>query len=112
MQFTSFTLEEAEEIREDFEDLGDTEFKIGSSPLMFIDAVLISPFGEADKNSFAERYYATKDCNGLLSSYSGNVYDVMLITCEANDEANYSFICIREFAELRGIKYEFPVKEE
>ena len=110
MELSPFTLEEAEEIREDFEDLGDTEFKIGGSPLMLVDAVLISPFDEAGKNAFAERYYSTKDCDGALNSYPGNTYDVMLITCEADDEANYSYICIREFAELRGIKYDFPVK--
>ncbi len=110
MKFTPFTLEEAEEIREDFEDLGDTEFKIGSSPLMLIDAVLISPFNEVDKTGFAERYYATKNCDNLLNSYSGNEFDVLLITCEADDETNYSFIGIREFAELRGIKYDFPEK--
>jgi hypothetical protein len=111
MAFTPFTLEEAEEIREDFEDLADTEFKIGNSPLMLVDAVLISPFADADKNDFAERYYATKNSDNLHSLYPDSIYDVMLITSEADNNTNFSFIGIREFAELRGIKYEFPVRE-
>ncbi len=110
MELTPFTLEEAEEIREDFEDLVDTEFKIGTSPVMLVDAVVISPFDATEKNGFAERYYTTRDSDEALSQYSDGEYDVMLITSEADAETNYSYIGIREFAEIRGIKYEFPVK--
>ena len=110
MELTPFTLEEAEEIREDFEDLVDTEFKIGSSPEMLVDAVIISPFDTADKDNFAERYYIARDSDNALSQYAGSDYDVMLITSEADSQTNYSYIGIREFAEIRGIKYEFPVK--
>ena len=111
MELTPFTLEEAEEIREDFEDLVDTEFKIGTSPLMFVENVRVAPLDDADKNSFVESYYQSKDSDAAMGAYSGPGYDVVLITCEADDETNFSFIDIRTFADLRGIKYDFPVHD-
>ena len=112
MELTPFTLEEADEVCEDFEDLIDTDFKIGSSPVMYVMAVLTSPFSDAAKADFAEQYYNTKSCDAAMGGYAGSDYDVILITCEAENESSYSVIGIREFAELRGIKYEFPVKEQ
>ena len=109
MELMPFTIEDAAEICEDFEDLIDTEFKIGSSPVLFIDNVCIAPFEEADKNSFVESYYQTKNIEYALSAYTGSEYDVILITCEADNETNYSYIDIRKFASLRGIQYSFPV---
>jgi len=109
MELTPFSLEDAAEVCEDFEDLIDTEFKVGSSPVLFIDNVCIAPFAEADKNSFVESYYQTKNTEYARSLYTGNDYDVILITCEAEDETNYSYIDIRKFADLREIKYSFPV---
>ena len=111
MNLTPFTLEEAEEICEDFEDLVDTEFKIGASPVMLVENVVAAPFASADKDSFAERYFASRDRHDALSFYAGADYDVLVITYEADDDTNFSHIGIRDFAELRGIKYEFPVKD-
>ncbi len=111
MAFTPFTLEEAAEIAEDFEDLNDTDFKIGTSPVMLVLAVVVSPFAEDDKAGFAARYFESRNCDNAMSSYTGDDYDVILLTGETDNDPDYSIIGIREFAELRGIKYEFPVRE-
>ena len=107
MVLTPFTIEEAEEIREDFEDLIDTEFKAGSSPLLLIDDVIISPLNDTDKNKLATQYFDTKD-KTFATFYTGDEYDVVLMTSLADDETERSFIDIRSFATLRGIKYSFP----
>jgi len=111
-KYTPFTFEEAEEIREDFEDLIDTDFKIGTSPEMFVENVVIAPFAAADRESFVEQYLVTRNSSGALAVFTGTDYDVILVTCEANDDSDCSHIGIREFAELRGIKYDFPVREQ
>ena len=108
MELTPFTIEEAGEISEDFEDLTDTEFKIGSSPVMLVANVSIAPFNEADKNRFVENYHGSKDSKEALSFYCGDDYDVVLITCDPDNEDDLSYIDIRTFADLRGIKYSFP----
>ena len=110
MEYTPFTFDEAEEIREDFEDLVDTDFKIGTSPEMFVENVVIAPFPPADRESFVAQYFATRNSSEALAQYGGADYDVVLVTCETDIDTSYSHIGIREFAELRGIKYEFPVR--
>ena len=108
MELTPFTLEEAEEIREDFEDLVDTDFKIGNSPEMLVENVVIAPFAPEDKETFLAHYSAIRDTASSLESYTGAEFDVILITSEADGQEDYSHIDIRTFAELRGIKYSFP----
>ena len=109
MELTPFTIEEAVEICEDFEDLIDTEFKIGSSPMLLVAQVAITPFHETDKNRFAESYYQTKNSENALSFYKGSNYDVLLMIYQVDDETNYSYIDIRTFVNLKGIKYSFPL---
>ena len=108
MSLTPFTLDEAEEIREDFEDLIDTDFRIGSSPEMFVENVLVAPLAEADKEHFIDHYYSMRDAAQALAQYAGSDYDVILLTREVGNEANISHINIRDFAVARGIKYDFP----
>ena len=108
MELTPFTLEDAAEICEDFEDLIYTEFKLGSSPMLLVAHVSIAPFSEEGKNSFVESYYQSHNSEDALSPYTGTEYDVVLITCEADNESNYTYIDIRTFATLKGIKYAFP----
>ena len=108
MEFIPFTLEEAEEICEDFEDLIDTEFKVGTSPLLLVEDVVIAPFSEAEKNSFVESYSDTRNAEEALGLYTGGDYDVVLITSADEADSTFSYIDIRTFANLRGIKYSFP----
>jgi len=106
-----FTLEEAEEIAEDFEDLVDTEFTITASGIAteyIIDALMICPFPEAGRQQFIDEYYSTKDGRAALAQYEGDEYDVILFVSEAADMARFSYLSIRAFAMEQGIKYSFP----
>jgi len=106
-----FTFEEAEEIAEDFEDLVDTEFTVvvdGTSTAYLVDAVVVSPFAEADKQRFADAWYQHKNAGEALAGFSGSDLDVLLFVSGADDETNVSYLGIRQFALERGIKYDFP----
>jgi len=48
-----FTLEEATDIAEDFEDLIDTDFAMGNSLVYEVNNVLVCPYEEEDKKKFA-----------------------------------------------------------
>ena len=108
MNFTPFTLEEAKEIWDDFEDLKDTEFKLGSPTVFLVDDVVISPFNEENKLEFINNYAQTKNSEASLSSYSGDEYDVLLVAYDVDDETNLTYIGIRTFAAEKSIKYSFP----
>jgi len=108
MEFIPFTLEEALEICEDFEDLKDTEFKVGTSPLLLVEDVVVAPFGGAEKDSFVAVYSDSRNAENALGLYTGSDYDVLLITSADETDAGFSYIDIRTFANLRGIKYSFP----
>lgn len=108
MELTPFTLEQAEEIAEDFEDLLDTDFTISKAMVYLIDNVLVCPFDEENKKLFAANYHQTKDSKSSLSFYNGNEYDVIVFAYDT-DDTGYTCIDIRTFAEHRGIgTYSFP----
>ena len=109
MEFTSFTLEEAKEICEDFEDLKDTEFTIGLNTTYLVDDIVVSPFYEQDKQPFIEGYLASKDSGKALSAYSGNEYDILLFVADVDNNSDHMHIDIRTFAGRQGIGYNFPV---
>ncbi len=109
MEFRPFTLEDAVEVQDDFEDLKDTEFKTGTSIVYTVHDVIISPFNEDDKLKFIDRYSQTKDCRESLNGYSGSEYDVLLVVYDVEDETKYTYTSIRTFAATKGIKYNFPV---
>ena len=108
MTRTPFTHEDAEEMREDFEDLIDTDVKIGSYGILPIDDVLVCPFGEADKKAFADQYHATKDAKTALAAYTGSEYDVVLYAPNPDDASSYTLVDIRTFIEETGVSYNFP----
>lgn len=107
MEYSPFTLEEANEIAEDFEDLIDTEFSLNND-VFLIDSVTVCPFNEDDKEIFTEAFHQTKDYPQSIAFYSGNEFDVIILASHAADEANYTWISIRNFAAEKGIKYNFP----
>ncbi len=109
MIHTPFTLEEAIDIQEDFEDLVDTDFKPdASSPVFEITNVLVCPFNDHDKKLFADRYNLAKEDEDPLSAYTGTEYDVIVFALNLVDESNYIYIDIRSFAERMGINYTYP----
>jgi len=109
LESTPFTLEEAIEICEDFEDLKDTEFTMATNVIYLVDEVVVCPFNEADKQLFIESFLTTKDSERSLNPYTGKEYDVMLFAYDADDYADRVYIDIRTFADKRGIGYSFPV---
>ena len=109
MNFTPFTLEEAREIWDDFEDLKDTEFKLDSPTVFLVHDVVVTPFDEEDRQKFVHAYSRTKDSEASLTGYTGTEYDVMIVAYDVDDETNLSYIDIRTFAAYKGIKYSFPV---
>ena len=103
-----FTLDEANEIAEDFEDLIDTDFKGTEGLVYLIDNVVVGPFDEADQVVFANNYYRSKDKNEAINFYKGEDYDVIIFAHDAENETIYACFDIRSFAGQRGIKYSFP----
>jgi len=103
-----FTLEDATEIAEDFEDLVDTDFSMGNSLVYEVNNVLVCPYEEADKKKFAALYHETKDAQIASKSYTGNEYDVIVFSYNIDDTNSYIYTDIRTFTEQRGINYSFP----
>ena len=108
MDTTPFTLDEANEIAEDFEDLIDTSFKTKDGLSYTIENVLVCPFNETEKEQFARIYLDTKNKTESLSFYKGEEFDVAVFTYSGAAAATgYTWFSIRSFAEQRGIKYKF-----
>src|SRR6476661_7618767 len=82
----AFTHEEAEEIREDFEDLMDTEF-LYNGDMVLVDDIAITP---------------------VMDQADGNGYDVNIIASGAPPANEQYSISIREYISLKGVSYNFP----
>jgi len=107
MEFTPFTLEQARDIAEDFEDLIDTDIKMDDGIYEVID-VIISPFSEDAGRFFIDEFLLTKDKVASLAFYNSGEYDVVVFAGNINDPEKNVFIDIRTFAGQRGISYNFP----
>lgn len=105
-----FTLEQATEICEDFEDLIDTEFTYRSQPplKLVIDHVAIAPFEQRDKETFINAYMASGDPGAALNEYKGNQYDVLILAQNANDANDIVVMDIRQYIEENNVGYNFP----
>jgi len=103
-----FTLEEATDIAEDFEDLIDTDFAVGNSLVFEVNNVLVCPYDDDEKKKFAVHYHDTKDGQIFLKSYKGSEYDVIVFAYDIDDITSYSYTDIMTFTEQRGINYTFP----
>ena len=104
---TAFTLEEATDIAEDFEDLVDTDFEMDGVVYEVL-AILVCPYSTAEVQVFIDNYLLTNDQESCLNNCSGNEYDVILLARDAADEQNVSFPDIRTFVAQKGILYNFP----
>ena len=102
-----FTQAEAEEIREDFEDLIDTEFKWEGSVFLVVD-LLIAPFSGDEKDRFIEAYKEAKRTGVAQSACASYECDVLIVVCDDDKEEHLSFIDITAFVTEKGIKYNFP----
>ncbi len=97
------TLDIAEEVLSDFEDLVDTEFSINGNSYI-VDAIVISPAAQPGKDAFAESWL--RDKNG--QNYSGDDCDVLLMVTDTSGSEAASYISIETFITEKGISYNFP----
>lgn len=104
----AFTQEEAEEIREDFEDLEGTELIIHTDEALRceVEYVAVAPFEREDCEIFLEAYIANNNPTEALASYKGTGYDVIIIARSENNELIIQRI--REYIEANGVRYNFP----
>lgn len=113
MKALYFTLEQATEICDDFEDLIDTEFTYRSEPpiKLLIDHVAIAPFDKTDKEAFVNSYTASGDPIAALNNYSGDKYDVLILAQNANDPNDIIILDIRQYIEENNVAYNFPTED-
>jgi len=105
----AFTQEEAEEIREDFEDLEGTELIIHTDEEALrceVEHVAVAPFERADCEIFLEAYTANNNPTEALEAYKGTGCDVIIIARSENNELIIQRI--REYIEANGVRYNFP----
>lgn len=112
MTLNAFSLDEAREICEDFEDLIDTEFNVDSPFVFLIHDVMPCPYKEQDKLAFVENYVRTKDKDESIAFYKGDEFDVILFAFDETDSANYTYVNIRAYVDNNGVRYNFPRSED
>jgi len=103
----SFSLAQAEEIVEDFEDLKDTEFAMHGASYI-IEDVLVVPFDTDLFLSFFDRYAITRNAADLMASYDVALFDVILVVLPLQDESSLSYFTITQYVSDLGVGYNFP----
>lgn len=97
-QHFPFTRQQAEEVREDFEDMLDTEFVMDGLAYVVND-IVVCPFDTVLRQSFFS--------NGM-SGYDGDECDVVLAVTDAATESLSSFIGITDYIAAKGVSYNYP----
>jgi len=108
MELTPFTLDEALEICEDFEDLKDTEFKLDTSAEYLVHDVVVCPFAAQEKQAFINGYYEARDNDSEQVAYTGDTCDVIVLAYDVTNETDLIHMGIRAFAHENGIVYSLP----
>ena len=103
----SFSLAQAEEIVEDFEDLKDTEFALHGGTYI-IEDVIVVPFDTDLFRSFFDRYAISRNAAELLASYDVALFDVILIVTPLPEESLLSYFTITQYVSDLGVGYNFP----
>jgi hypothetical protein len=101
-----FTLQQAQEITEDFEDIIDTEQGRGGVK-MVIDAVLIRPYDEARRDRPLEEYYNSEYIE-IEDDEDPDVQYVVLVVMSTIDGGAVSVLDITDYVAANGINYNFP----
>ena len=103
-----FTLVEATEIAEDFEDLVDTEF-ITAGVFYLVDDVLVAPFTSLSKDVYAAQYDPSLGRGQFIADYKGDEqYEVIILVQDVEQKRPRLCMDIRSYTSERGIKYRFP----
>lgn len=103
----SFSLAQAEEIAEDFEDLKDTEFSVHCTSYI-IEEVLVVPFENDLLRSFFDRYVITRNASELMVSNDLSLYNVILVVSPLHDQSSLSYFTITQYVSDLGVGYNFP----
>ena len=103
----SFSLAQAEEIVEDFEDLKDTEFAVHGASYI-IEDVIVVPFEKDMFLSFFDQYTIVRNSAELLASYDVGLFDVVLVVSPLPDESSLSYFTITQYVSDLGVGYNFP----
>jgi len=101
-----FTFQQAQEIAEDFEDIIDTEQGRGGVK-MVIDAILIRPFEEANRDQPLEDYYNSENIE-IQDTEDANAQYVVLVVMSAVEEGGVTVLDITDYVAANGINYNFP----
>lgn len=108
MELKPFTLEDAEEICEDFVDMKDTELTFGGVGYM-VEDVVVCPFSDADKDAFFTTYQLGHGNSNDLSKHTDNGFDVTLVVTKPEGGSDDFFLIgIRQYIAEKGVNYNFP----
>ena len=108
MELKPFSLEDDEEICEDFEDLKDTEL-IFDGVLYMVEDVVICPFEADRKDVFFTSYKIGHNSVGDHGDFKDNGFDVTLVVTNLEEGAEgFFFIGIRQYIADKGVNYNFP----
>lgn len=103
-----FSLEDAKEICEDFEDLIDTEL-IFDGVLYMVEDVTVCPFHASEKEAFFASYEIGQRGQDDSHHADEEAFDVTLVVTnlEKEDDGLF-FIGIRQYIADKGVNYNFP----
>lgn len=108
MELKPFSLEDAEEICEDFEDLKDTEL-IFDGVMYMIEDVVICPFETVEKDRFFNSYKLGGGNVADAHHTMQGSFDVTLVVTNLEKENDgFFFIGIRQYIAEKGVNYNFP----
>ncbi len=110
MQLIPFTKDEAIDICDDFEDLIGTKFSNEDYTLCKISDVVVAPFGDELFKIYMSYYVSLANKSEAIGFYTGNDYDVYVLAHEVEDSSLFHYVTIRDYAELKGVTYTFPVQ--
>lgn len=110
MEMRAFSIDEANEICEDFEDLIDTEIVVRKpEPKVYlVDHVVPVPFSAPDKEAYMTVYNETLDPKVALGTYTGAEFDVFIICQYIHDSTDVVMLDIHTYIDTNGVSYNFP----
>jgi hypothetical protein len=102
-----FTLDDAREICEDFEDLIDTEFRYAGTDIL-VENVVVTPYAEPAKTDFLVALANANNAMELLSEYEADGYDVVIVGLVDDNGEPKHYIPVTQYVAENGINYNLP----
>lgn len=108
MQNTPFTLAQAIDVCEDFEDLIGTSPGIGGIKNL-VEAVIYCPYEDALKQEFIKNYRLSGgNHEQALDGYNGEDYDVIILFKPTSPSDAVIYYGIRNYVSEMGFRYNYP----